>query len=80
MHKPNERSGGDLRWYDANEELESVMRDAELEDLRYSWKFFYLTGTIMKKLDCAVINAKWLIDYAHSEARILSLVTSDIVV
>lgn len=55
MYKPDEQAGGDLRWYDANEELELIMREAKLEDLWYFGEFFTWPNgqghTIMRKLN-----------------------------
>lgn len=77
----DERLGGDLSWYDADDELELVMRVTKLEDLRFFGEFFTWQDEreqiIMRKLDRVVINAKWIIDYASSEARFHPTVNSD---
>lgn len=40
MRKPNERAGGDLTWYDGDGELDIIMHEPELEDLRSTGAFF----------------------------------------
>lgn len=72
---------GDLKWYDGDGELDNIMREAELEDLRSTGAFFTWQikreNTILRKLDRAMVNAKWLVDFPASEACFLPLVTSN---
>lgn len=57
------------------------MQDVDFEDLRSTGAFFTWQdkreNTILRKLDKAMINVRWLVEFSSYEARFLPPVTSD---
>ena len=75
--------GGDIGWNDQKGEFNRAILDADLEDLKYggcqfTWVNKQLNGRfITSKIDRALINEKWLLEFPMSSASFLVRGPSD---
>ena len=82
IRNPSERLGGSSTWAGHMDRLETCIREAKVDDLRYSgmrytWTNQCIENLIMRKLDRVLVNEKWNMHFPLSEARFLPAGTSD---
>ena len=65
-----------LSWAGTMDRLDTCIREAKVDDLRYSgmhytWSNQSPENLIMRKLDRVLVNEKWNLNFPLSEARFL---------
>ena len=82
IRNQSERLGGSSTWAGHMDRLETCIREAKVDDLRYSGMHYTWTNQcpenlIMRKLDRVLVNEKWNLTFPLSEARFLPSGMSD---
>jgi hypothetical protein len=70
------KSGGSTTWAGTMDRLDTCIREAKVDDLRYSsmhytWSNQCAENLIMQKLDRVLVNKKWNLNFPLSKARFL---------
>jgi hypothetical protein len=82
IRNQSDRLGGSSTWAGTMDRLETCIREAKVDDLRYSfmhytWSNQCLENLIMRKLDRVLVNKKWDLNFPLSEDRFLPSGMSD---
>jgi len=82
IHNQSDRLGGSTTWAGTMDRLDTCIREAKVDDLRYSgmhytWSNQCPENLIMRKLDRVLFNEKWNMNFPLSEARFLPSGMSD---
>ncbi|KAL9391725.1 hypothetical protein Peur_015645 [Populus x canadensis] len=82
IRNQSDRLGGSTTWAGTMDRLDTCIREAKVDDLRYSgmhytWSNQCPENLIMRKLDRVLVNEKWNLNFPLSEARFLPSGMSD---
>jgi len=82
IRNQSERLGRSTTWAGTMDRLDTCIREAKLDDLRYvgmhyTWSNQCPENLIMRKLDRVLVNEKWNLNFPLSEARFLPTGISD---
>jgi len=82
IHNQSDRLGGSTTWAGTMDRLDTCIREAKVDDLRYlgmhyTWSNQCPENLIMRKLDRVLFNEKWNMNFPLSEARFLPSGMSD---
>jgi len=82
IRNQSKRLGGSTTWAGHMDRLETCIREAKVDDLRYSGMHYTWTNQcpenlIMRKLDRVLVNEKWNLTFPLSEASFLPSGMSD---